>query len=496
MLCRVPLLVVALAGFSAAQTFQVTSVVNAARGDSRISPGALARVNGSNFPFTNLGVRIGERNVPVVGSVSPTQFNIQLPFDLPLGTADLIVIASGPTSNPFPVTVDDYAPGIFLSLQQEGAFQRENQTAVSAANPAAPGEPVKMLATGLGAVNPPFPAGSAPPDATNLTVVPPRVLVSGKLATVRSAALAPAQAGAYEVVFVVPPDINQGENPVVIEIGGKTSNTAVLFTSGGPPVVSAVVNGATFRAGPVAPGSFVSVFANNLGTRNFIGAFPRTNLEDITVFFNNIPIPISDVIATANQINVIVPQDFPEGAVNVTVSNPRGRSQPFTAQVVRTDPGIFLVSDPSNPDRRNAAALLANTAWYVMPLTMARAYNLPGCTVATSVCGQPVRAGDVIQLYVTGLGRATPGGDPGGRVLRGDELAPAGGNPLFQTVERPMVTIGGAAANVVFSGIAPGFAGLYQLNVVVPGVPPGDDVAVRVEMPGGASSTATIAIRN
>ena len=72
MLCRVPLLVVALAGFSAAQTFQVTSVVNAARGDSRISPGALARVNGSNFPFTNLGVRIGERNVPVGGSVSPT----------------------------------------------------------------------------------------------------------------------------------------------------------------------------------------------------------------------------------------------------------------------------------------------------------------------------------------------------------------------------------------------------------------------------------------
>jgi uncharacterized protein (TIGR03437 family) len=48
---------------------------------------------------------------------------------------------------------------------------------------------------------------------------------------------------------------------------------------------------------------------------------------------------------------------------------------------------------------------------------------------------------------------------------------------------------------VAFSGIAPGFAGLYQVNVTVPaGVPAGDDIPVTITI-GGASDTATIAIR-
>jgi uncharacterized protein (TIGR03437 family) len=48
---------------------------------------------------------------------------------------------------------------------------------------------------------------------------------------------------------------------------------------------------------------------------------------------------------------------------------------------------------------------------------------------------------------------------------------------------------------VEFSGIAPGNAGQYQINVQVPsGVQPGDNVTLQVTMPDGSTDTVTIAI--
>jgi uncharacterized protein (TIGR03437 family) len=58
------------------------------------------------------------------------------------------------------------------------------------------------------------------------------------------------------------------------------------------------------------------------------------------------------------------------------------------------------------------------------------------------------------------------------------------------------VTIGGVPATVQFAGLAPGFAGLYQVNVQVPtGVAPGDAVPVSLSIGGVAANTATIAIQ-
>src|ERR1022692_3787942 len=51
--------------------------------------------------------------------------------------------------------------------------------------------------------------------------------------------------------------------------------------------------------------------------------------------------------------------------------------------------------------------------------------------------------------------------------------SPAAGNPLSETVTKPTVTIGGVPANVTFSGLAPGFVGLYQVNAQVPASAPG-----------------------
>jgi len=75
------------------------------------------------------------------------------------------------------------------------------------------------------------------------------------------------------------------------------------------------------------------------------------------------------------------------------------------------------------------------------------------------------------------------------------EVAPADGSVTYETVLRPEVIVGEIPVEVLFSGLAPGFAGLYQVNVQVPaGAVPGEDVPVTISMPNGLSDTATIVV--
>jgi uncharacterized protein (TIGR03437 family) len=58
------------------------------------------------------------------------------------------------------------------------------------------------------------------------------------------------------------------------------------------------------------------------------------------------------------------------------------------------------------------------------------------------------------------------------------------------------LTIGGVQANVLFSGLAPNFTGLYQVNAVVPdGVVPGDALPVVLSAAGVSSPPVTMAVR-
>jgi uncharacterized protein (TIGR03437 family) len=56
--------------------------------------------------------------------------------------------------------------------------------------------------------------------------------------------------------------------------------------------------------------------------------------------------------------------------------------------------------------------------------------------------------------------------------------------------------IGGVPTNVLFSGLAPTFVGLYQINVQVPAdVPSGDAVTLTVSIGGANANAATVAVR-
>lgn len=76
----------------------------------------------------------------------------------------------------------------------------------------------------------------------------------------------------------------------------------------------------------------------------------------------------------------------------------------------------------------------------------------------------PFRAGETLVVWYTGGGATTPPVPPG---------EPAPSSPLSTTVATPVVEIYGERATVTFSGLTPGLVAIYQLNVVVPSVPPG-----------------------
>jgi uncharacterized protein (TIGR03437 family) len=360
---------------------------------------------------------------------------------------------------------------------------------VTAQNPAQPGEVLTLFATGLGPTNPAVAAGApAPFSPPAVTTTIPAVSLGCQQASVISSALAPGAVGIYQVIFALPAGAAGGGQSLSLTIGGKTSSTVMLPVVGLPgPAINAVVSTASFALGaPIVAGSIVTVFGCGFGTADNLSLFPATTFQQLSVTFNGTPAPLFHVIASANQIDLLVPAELPSsGTVTVQLNSGGGASSSFTLLAAAASPGIFRITDPSKPSRHNVAALFSNTAWLPMPTSMAQALGIPiNCTaggVETALlCGQPAQAGDVIQLFVTGLGKATPGGDPNGSPLPTGTVAPANGSPLYQTVLAPKVTIGGVSAQILFSGIAPGFAGLYQINLQVPtGVAPGDDVSVQ-----------------
>lgn len=80
------------------------------------------------------------------------------------------------------------------------------------------------------------------------------------------------------------------------------------------------------------------------------------------------------------------------------------------------------------------------------------------------------------------------------KILTDGAAAPL--SPLAYAMGRVSLTIGGVNAPVAFAGLTPGFVGLYQINATVPpGVPPGSQVPVVINVAGQASPPVTMAVR-
>ena len=98
------------------------------------------------------------------------------------------------------------------------------------------------------------------------------------------------------------------------------------------------------------------------------------------------------------------------------------------------------------------------------------------------------RRGETVQLFLTGLGAVNPAGRDG---------AAASASPLSVAIADVKVYVGGRQATVLFKGLAPGLAGLYQINFTIPAnAPTGPTVPLAIETPDAFHDMADIPITN
>jgi uncharacterized protein (TIGR03437 family) len=98
----------------------------------------------------------------------------------------------------------------------------------------------------------------------------------------------------------------------------------------------------------------------------------------------------------------------------------------------------------------------------------------------------PAIRGQAISLYANGLGPVSNQPATG-------EPAPL--DPLARTTTTPVIMIGSQPAEVLYSGLAPGFAALYQINVMVPSILTAGVHPVTLTIGGQTSKAAILPVR-
>jgi len=173
-------------------------------------------------------VNIGGIAAPITYA-SPTQINIQIPFQVPTGGSTVNVTVNGAAVGSTSVSVNAIAPGLFLLQQGAAAVVNQNGNVNSQSQPAAAGSIVAAYLTGLGAVSPSVATGAAAP-ASPLSLVSATVTatVGNVSAPVQFAGLAPGFAGLYQVNIQVP-QMAAGQYMLQVSAGGALSNSASVY---------------------------------------------------------------------------------------------------------------------------------------------------------------------------------------------------------------------------------------------------------------------------
>ena len=215
---------------------------------------------------------------------------------------------------------------------------------------------------------------------------------------------------------------------------------SILSIGPAQPALAAngVVNAATFT-GRIAPGGLISVFGSGLA-----GPGARTVVEiggkEARV-----------LLAAPFQVNAEVPGDLAPGRYTLRVKSAAGQAEQ-PVEIVAVAPAIFALGP-------NRGAVVNQDGTLNTPTT-------------------PLRRGQVMLIYATGLGSVTKQGQ------------------LSVAVEPVTALLGGQALQPAYAGLAPGFIGLYQINLAVPAATaPGTDLPLKLRQGPAESNAVQVSIQ-
>lgn len=228
--------------------------------------------------------------------------------------------------------------------------------------------------------------------------------------------------------------------------------------SAAPPafVAAGVVNAATNQAG-LAPYSICTIYGSDLYLNSPAaasgGSQIPSSLGGVSVQIGITPAGV--LYVSANQINFLIPNTLAPGSFAIRVVRQGMLSATVPITIQETAPGLF--TDASG---------------------FAAATHADGSALSGDA---PAIAGEVVVLYGTGFGRTWPDAL--------DRAIATGAAPILHAADF-QVLLDGLAINpalVQYVGLAPGYAGLYQVNVRLPDLV-GANPEVRVSVAGNLSA--------
>jgi uncharacterized protein (TIGR03437 family) len=218
-----------------------------------------------------------------------------------------------------------------------------------------------------------------------------------------------------------------------VSVYGQLSSTPA-----GTPVISSVVNGASYLEGAVSPGELVTIFGANLGPSSEAqgtvnGDLVSNTINGTQVLFGGIAAPL--LYASSSQINAVVPFGVTGSSAQIQVVYQGKNTASSTVPVQPASPALFAL----NASGGGPGAIL----------------NQDGSINSDT---NPASQGSVVVFYATGGGVTSPAVD--GLLIS---------QPYPKQVLPVSVTIDNLPAQVLYAGPAPGIvAGVMQINVVVP----------------------------